>query len=165
MTPPVHLRDASVADVPHIHRLMRGLAEYERVIEKVTATEDDLRAALFSPAPRAFAIVAEPPGAMPVGMALCYYTFSSFGCRRGIFLEDLFVEPAHRSRGIGLALLRHLARRAVQDGCADIEWRVLEWNAPAIAFYERLGATRMVDWHVRQLQGDALAALARDASG
>jgi len=165
MTAQVILRDATIADVSHVHRLVRGLAEYEKMLHRLTATEDDLRAALFGSAPPAFAILAEPPGATPVGLALCYHTFSSFGCRRGIFLEDLFVEPAHRSRGIGLALLRHLAHRAVQEGCADIEWRVLEWNAPAIAFYERLGATRMVDWHVRQLQGDALAALARDASG
>jgi GNAT superfamily N-acetyltransferase len=159
MTAAVTLRDATAADIPHLHRLLRGLAEYEKLLDRFIATEADLHKALFDPAPHAFAILAEPARAAPVGMALCYYTFSSFACRRGIFLEDLFVEPADRGRGIGLALLRHLAARAVAEGCDRIEWRVLEWNAPAISFYERLGATRMTEWHVRQLQGPALTAL------
>src|SRR4051794_33068033 len=128
MTADVTLRDATLADIPHLHRLLRGLAEYEKLLDHFTATPADLHDALFGPAPRAFAILAEPDGAPPVGMALSYHTFSSFGCRRGIFLEDLFVDPAHRGQGIGLALLRHLAARALADGCDRIEWRVLEWN-------------------------------------
>lgn len=154
------IRDATPADVPHIHRLVRGLAEYENLLEKFTATEADFHAALFGPTPRAHAILAQPAGGPPVGIALFYYTFGTFGCRPNIFLEDLFVEPAYRKHGLGLALLRALAQRAVAENCDRIDWHVLEWNAPSIAFYQSLGATRMTDWHVRQLQGDALKALA-----
>ena len=157
---PMVTRDATPTDIPHIHRLVRGLAEYENLLDKFTATEADFHAALFGPTPRAHAIMAQPADAPPVGIALFYYTFGTFGCRPNIFLEDLFVEPAYRKHGLGLALLRALARRAVAENCARIDWHVLEWNAPSIAFYESLGATRMTDWHVRQLQGDALQALA-----
>jgi GNAT superfamily N-acetyltransferase len=109
-------------------------------------------------------VLAEIPNRPPVGIALFYYTISTFAGRSGIFLEDLFVEPAHRGTGIGCALLRHLASRAVAENCNRIEWRVLNWNQPAIDFYQRLGATQMQDWHVRQLGGAALAALANGAS-
>ena len=125
-------------------------------------TEADLRVALFGPQPQAHAVLAEADGAV-VGLALWYYTFSTFRGRPDIFLEDLFVEPAQRGRGIGLALLRHLAQRAVAENCRHIEWRVLNWNAPSIAFYASLGATMMQEWHVRQLGGEALAALAQGA--
>jgi GNAT superfamily N-acetyltransferase len=154
------LRDATPTDVPEVLRLVRGLAEYERLLQEVVMTEADLHAALFGPQPRAFAVLAEAGGAA-VGLALWYYTFSTFRGRPDIFLEDLFVEPTHRGLGIGLALLRYLARRAVAENCRRVEWRVLNWNAPSIAFYESLGATTMLDWHVRQLGGDALAALAK----
>ena len=105
-------------------------------------TQADLHAALFGPQPRAYAMLAEADGAA-VGLALWYYTFSTFRGRPDIFLEDLFVEPAQRGHGIGLALLRHLAQRAVAENCRRIEWRVLNWNTPSIAFYESLGATEM----------------------
>lgn len=154
------IREATPADVPHIHRLVRGLAEYENLLGKFTASEADFQAALFGPSPRAHAILAQPEGGPPVGIALFYFTFATFDCRPNIFLEDLFVEPAYRKHGLGLALLRALAHRAVAENCTRIDWHVLEWNAPSIAFYESLGATRMTDWHVRQLQGDALHALA-----
>jgi GNAT superfamily N-acetyltransferase len=154
------LSDAVPADVPDVLRLVRGLAEYERLLHEVVMTEADLHAALFSPQPRAYAVLAHADGAA-VGLALWYYTFSTFRGRPDIFLEDLFVEPAFRGQGIGLALLRHLAQRAVAENCRRVEWRVLNWNAPSIAFYESLGATTMQDWHVRQLGGEALAALAK----
>jgi GNAT superfamily N-acetyltransferase len=154
------LHDALPSDVPDVLRLVRGLAEYEQLLHEVVMTQADLHTALFGPQPRAYAVLAEANGAA-VGLALWYYTFSTFRGRPDIFLEDLFVEPAHRGQGIGLALLRHLAQRAVAENCRRIEWRVLNWNAPSIAFYESLGATAMQDWHVRQLGGDALIALAQ----
>ncbi|HYZ24781.1 MAG TPA: GNAT family N-acetyltransferase [Rhodopila sp.] len=156
---PFTLRDAAPADLPAIVRLIRGLAEYERLLHEVTVTEADLRPALFGPQPRLQATLAEV-GAERVGLALFYYTFNTFKARPNIFLEDLFVEPAHRGKGIGLALMRHLARKAVAEGCRLLEWRVLHWNQPSIDFYERLGARAMQDWQTRQLDGDALAALA-----
>ena len=103
-------------------------------------------------------------GARPVGLALWYYTFSTFTGRPDIFLEDLFVEPQHRGAGIGRALLGRLAQQAMADRCRRIEWRVLNWNQPAIDFYTRIGAKPMQDWHVRQLDGNALAALAQGVS-
>ncbi len=158
MTSPV--RSATPADIPHIHRLVRALAEYEHFLDKFVATGADFHAALFGPTPRLHALLAEPQDHPPVGVALFYYTFSTFACRSSIFLEDLFVDAAHRKHGYGLALLRALARRAVTENCARIDWHVLNWNNPSIAFYESLGSTRMTDWHVRHLQGDALKHLA-----
>jgi GNAT superfamily N-acetyltransferase len=158
------LRPAEPADLPDIFRLIRGLAEYERKLHEVTATEADLRALLFAPIPRAHVVLAEIAGCRPVGIALYYYTTSTFAGRTGLFLEDLFVEPAHRGTGIGLALLRHLAVLAVAENCSVIEWRVLNWNQPAIDFYQRLGALQIQDWQTRQLSGDALAALAEGTS-
>jgi GNAT superfamily N-acetyltransferase len=157
------LRDATLSDVPHIRRLTRGLAEYEKLLHEAVATEADFQAAMFGPNPRAYAILAEPADQPPVGIALWYYTFSTFTGRPDIFLEDLFVEPSHRGTGIGLALLRHLARRAVSENCRRIEWRVLNWNQPSIDFYQSLGAVPLEDWHVRQLGGAALRALAEGA--
>ena len=159
------LRPATEADLPDIHRLILGLAEYEKLLQKAVATPDDLRALMFGPHPHAHAILAEPePGHPPVGIAIYYYTISTFAGRPGLFLEDLFVEPAHRGSGLGLALFRQLAEVAAKENCVSIDWRVLEWNQPAIDFYQRLGATRMTDWHVMQLRGDAIAALAKGKS-
>lgn len=157
------IRPATPSDLPHIVRLVRALAAYERLLDHVTSTEADFRAALFGPQPRAHAFIAEVNGT-PVGLALWYYTFSTFTGRPDLFLEDLFVEPPHRGKGIGLALLRRLAQQAIADRCRRIDWRVLNWNQPAIDFYTRIGAKPMQDWHVRQLEGDALAALAQGAS-
>jgi GNAT superfamily N-acetyltransferase len=158
------IRDATPADVPHIHRLLHGLAEYEGFLDQFTATEADFRDRLFGAEPAGHVLLAVEAAGPPVGIALFYYTFSTFACRRNMFLEDLFVEPAWRKRGLGLALLRALARRAVAQGCGRIDWHVLNWNEPSIAFYASLGATRMTDWHVRQLRGDALKALAEGDS-
>jgi len=156
------LSDATPADVPDVLRLVRGLADYERLLHEVVMTEADLHVALFGPQPRAHALLAHD-GPRAAGLALWYYTFSTFRGRPDIFLEDLFVEPDLRGRGIGLALLRRLAQRAIAERCRRIEWRVLNWNAPSIAFYESIGATAMQDWHVRQLGGEALARLAQGA--
>ena len=145
-------------------RLVRGLAEYERKLHEVTATEADLAALLFGTPVRAHAVLAEPADEQPAGLALFYYTASTFSGRCGIFLEDLFVEPAWRGKGLGKALLTHLAVRAVAENRTGIEWKVLNWNEPSIRFYESLGATKMVDWHVRQLHGAALRALAEGKS-
>lgn len=159
------LRPATEADLPDILRLIRGLAAYEKLLHKAVATEEDLRALMFGPRAHAHAIMAiAEPGQAAVGIAIYYYTISTFAGRPGLFLEDIFVEPAYRGLGLGLALFRELAQVAVAENCVSIEWRVLDWNQPAIDFYERLGATRMTEWHVRQLQGDALASLAKGHS-
>jgi len=157
------LRPATPSDLPEIVRLLRALAEYEHLLHETTVTEGDLCEPLFGPLPRAHAILAET-GGRAVGLALFYYTFSTFKARSNIFLEDLFVEPAHRGAGIGLALMRHLAQRAVAENCARMEWRVLDWNQPSIDFYQRIGTETMQDWHTRQLGGDALVALAEGYS-
>ena len=157
MTPLI--RPARPADIPAILRLIRGLAEYERLLPEVTATEPQLHAALFAPNPSGHALIAELDGT-PIGLALFYYTLNTFKLRPNIFLEDLFVDPAHRGTGAGYALMRHLAQRAVAENCARIEWRVLNWNQPSIDFYHRIGSKPISDWHTLQLGGDALAALA-----
>lgn len=153
------LRPVEPADVPHVYRLVRGLAEYERLLHEMTCVEDDFRRALFGPAPRGYAMLAWV-GADAVGLAVWYYTFSTFTCGPDLFLEDIFVEPAWRGRGIGLALFRALARVARDQKCRRMEWRVLNWNRTAIDFYRRIGARPLRDWTVQQLEGEALAALA-----
>ena len=157
------LREAEPADVTDVLRLVRGLAEYERLLHEATATEAEIHDALFAPTPRIHATLAER-GGRAVGLALFYYTFNTFKARPNIFLEDLFVEPAHRGSGIGLALMRHLAQRAVAENCGRLEWRVLKWNQPSIAFYRRLGAEPIEHWHTLLLRGDELAALAEGTS-
>ncbi len=157
MTPTI--RPVRPTDVAAILRLIRGLAEYERLLAEVTATEAQIHDALFAPNPRAHALIAEIDST-PIGLALFYYTLSTFKLRPNIFLEDLFVDPAHRGTGAGYALMRHLAQRAVAEGCARIEWRVLNWNQPSIDFYHRIGSQPIEHWHTLQLGGEALAALA-----
>jgi GNAT superfamily N-acetyltransferase len=152
------------ADLPDVVRLVRGLAEYERLAHEFTAEEADFDALLFGPDRVAEAILAEIPGRRPVGIALFHRTVNTFKGRIGLFLEDLFVEPDQRGNGIGLALLRHLGRIAVERNYNNIAWSVLNWNEPAIQFYERLGAEKTADWHGRRLFGPALIALAEGAS-
>jgi GNAT superfamily N-acetyltransferase len=154
------IRPALPADLSDVARLVRGLAEYEKLEHEFTASETDLSKLLFATNHVADALLAQLPGQPPVGVALYHRTVSTFKGRIGLFLEDLFVEPTHRGKGIGLALLRSLARLAVDNDCTVIEWRVLDWNEPSIRFYEALGATKMTEWHVRRLRGPALAALA-----
>ncbi len=146
-------------DVGDILRLIRALAEYEKLSDQVVATEEALQAALFDSPARVEALVARSAGRV-VGFALYFLNYSTFRARSGIYLEDLFVEPAERGRGIGQALLRAIAGIAVARGCERFEWAVLDWNQPAIAFYQRLGARPLDDWTVYRLGGEALQKLA-----
>ena len=157
----MNIRPATEADIPNVYRLVRGLAEYERLLHEFTATEADYRSLLFGPEHPAEALVAEFPDQRPVGVALYYRTVSTFKGRANLFLEDLFVEPVHRGKGLGKALLRRLAEIALERNGNVVEWRVLDWNQPSIEFYESLGAERMTEWHVRRLSGPALTALAK----
>ncbi|MDX5331981.1 MAG: GNAT family N-acetyltransferase [Caulobacteraceae bacterium] len=155
----VTVRPASPKDAALIHGFIRDLAEYEKLLEEAEATETDIASALFCEHPRVFCEIAEADGA-PVGFALWFYSFSTFRGRHGIYLEDLFVQPEARGLGAGKALLRTLAKRCVDEGLARLEWSVLDWNAPAIGFYDGLGAAAMDEWTVRRLDGQALEALA-----
>jgi len=153
------LREAVPGDEAVVLRFVRDLAEYERLVHLVRATEADLRASLFGAPPRAHALIAEFQGT-PAGFALWFYCFSTFEGRASLYVEDVFVEPAHRGRGIGFAIFRDLARRAVAERCARMDWSVLDWNQPAIDFYHRIGARPVRGWTVQRLTGEALAALA-----
>ncbi|MDB5482758.1 MAG: family N-acetyltransferase [Caulobacteraceae bacterium] len=155
----VTIRSAAPADAPVILAFIRELAEYERLLHEVKITLPDVEALVFGPAPRVFCDIAET-AAGPVGFALWFYSVSTFEGRLGIYLEDLYVRPETRGAGVGKALLAHLARRCAAEGLARLEWSVLDWNAPAIAFYDGLGATAKTDWITRRLSGDALARLA-----
>ena len=161
MTQPT-VRPARPGDEPHILRLVRGLAEYERLLDRMTATEADFRRLLFCPKPLARAILAGT-GGPPVGIAIWYYVVSTFTARPVLFLEDIFVEPAYRAQGIGLALLRHLAGIARAENCLSMEWNVLNWNQPAIDFYRRIGARPVSDWTVYRLDANAIAALSNES--
>ena len=154
------IRPATPTDVPTILALVRELAAFEREPDAVEATEPMLAQALFGEPPAAEAVVAEEDGAT-VGFALFFHNFSTWTGRRGLYLEDLYVTPPARGRGVGKMLLRHLAALAVERGCARFEWSVLDWNADAIAFYRSVGAVGMDEWTVQRLSGEALARLAR----
>lgn len=157
-TPGVTLRAATIDDVPVILRCIRGLAEYERLADACVATEELLRESLFGESPVAQVVLAMS-GDEPAGFALWFRNYSTFLARPGIYLEDLFVFPAFRGRGIGRTLLEHLAQTAVSRGYGRLEWAVLDWNADAIRFYESLGAVPMSDWTTYRVTGAALAAL------
>ena len=161
MSPSADIRiDAATPDdVPLLLRLITALAEYERMTDQVVATEADVRAALFGDRPAAEAVIARA-GGEAVGFALWFYNYSTFLGRQGLYLEDLFVLPEQRGRGIGRALLIHLARVAVSRNCGRMEWSVLDWNEPAIRFYRSLGAEPMDEWTVFRVTGDALTRLA-----
>ena len=153
------IRPARAGDIPAIHQLIRDLAAYERGLDQVTATADDLRAALLAPQPSLFAHVAEADGEV-VGFALWFISYSTWAGRHGIYLEDLYVTPQRRGQGHGKALLAALARICAERGYGRLEWWVLDWNSPARAFYESLGAVAMDEWTVHRLTGPALRALA-----
>lgn len=157
--PRTRLRFATEADVPLILELIRGLAEYERLAHEVVADEATLAANLFGDRRVAEVVIADHDGE-PAGFALFFHNFSTFLGRPGIYLEDLFVRPERRGRGIGETLLAFLARLAVERGCGRLEWSVLDWNEPAIRLYERLGARPMEEWTVHRVTGEALATLA-----
>lgn len=149
-------------DVPDIHALIVALAQYERLSHLCVSTERDVERALFGPKPAAEVLIARA-AANPVpaaGFALFFHTFSTFTGRRSLWLEDLFVRPEHRGAGIGRALLAQLAALACERGCARFEWAVLDWNEPALRFYEALGARVLPDWRICRMTGEALRALA-----
>ncbi len=153
------IRPARPGDIPAIHRLIQDLARYEKALDEVTATEDDLRRALLGERPAAFAHVAEHQGEV-AGFALWFLNFSTWTGQHGIYLEDLYVHPDQRRSGLGRALLAELARICVARGYARLEWSVLDWNTPARTFYASLGAVEMDEWTVNRLAGPALHALA-----
>ena len=152
------IRDAQLADVADILRLIHELATYEREPDAVVATEDDVRTALFADDARASGLIAEHDGVV-VGFAIYFLNYSTWLGRHGIYLEDLFVSPDARGAGHGKALLRELARIAVANGYGRVEWAVLDWNTPAQEFYASLGATPMDEWTVWRLTGNALQQL------
>jgi GNAT superfamily N-acetyltransferase len=152
------IRAASPDDIPVIAELIRALAEYERLSDEARFAEDDLRDALFGERCYAEVLLVEH-GADIAGFALFFHNFSTFLAKPGIYLEDLFVRPEHRGHGHGKALLGELARVAVTRGCGRLEWAVLDWNEPSIAFYRSLGAVAMDEWTVYRVAGDALAKL------
>jgi len=154
------IRAAEPRDARELLRLIRSLAEYEKLADMAAGTLPELERSLFGARPAAEAIVAER-GERAVGFALYFTTFSTFLCKPGIYLEDLFVEPAHRGHGIGKALLARLAALAVERGCGRLEWRVLDWNEPSIRFYESLGAKLMPEWELVRMTAEDFARLAR----
>jgi GNAT superfamily N-acetyltransferase len=155
----VTVRPARRPDAPAIYRFIRDLAEYEKLLHAVRATERDIAELLFGAAPHASCEIAEIDGE-PVGFALWFYNVSTFEGRAGIYVEDLFVEPEARGQGAGKALLAALARRCVEENLGRLEWAVLDWNTPAIDFYDSVGALSLNDWTVRRVTGDTLKALA-----
>jgi len=155
----VHVRAASEKEVPLILAFIKELAEYERLSHEVVATEESLREHLFGERPVAEVIVAEE-GTDPAGFALFFHSFSTFLGRPGIYLEDLYVRPEFRGRGMGRVLLVHLARLARERGCGRLEWSVLDWNEPAISFYRGIGASPVGGWTVYRVTGEALEDLA-----
>jgi GNAT superfamily N-acetyltransferase len=158
----IAIRPAEPADTSLVLAFIRELAEYEKLLHAVKASEDDVRRMLFDPGPRAFCDIAEMDGE-PVGFAFWFYNVSTFEGRCGLYLEDLFVRPAARGKGAGKALLANLAQRCVREDLRRLQWAVLDWNAPSIAFYDSLGATARTEWITRQLDGEALQALASAA--
>jgi GNAT superfamily N-acetyltransferase len=153
---PCSLRSATAADVPLILSFIRDLAIYEKLEHEVVATEDTLRATLFGASPAAQVVIAEVEG-RPAGFALYFFNYSTFLAKSGLYLEDLFVKPEFRGAGTGKALLLHLAKIAHARGCGRMEWSVLDWNEPAIKFYESIGARRLKEWQICRLTGPALA--------
>lgn len=145
------IRPARVEDVPLILSFVRKLAEYEKLVYQVTATEEALRAHLFGREKRAEAVIAFS-GDVPAGFAVFFHNFSTYAGRPGIYLEDLFVDPEHRGKGLGKALLTYLRTLAQERGCAWVQWAVLDWNQPAIDFYKRLGAEPLADWTLFRLK-------------
>ena len=171
--PELQIRPATPADIPEILAFIRELAEYEREPESAQATHEDLLRDGFGPTPRFHCLIAEVSSTdnlqpatgnlVPAGFALYFYNYSTWRGHTGIYLEDLFVRPAFRGRGIGKALFAAVAAIAVAEGCPRLEWAVLDWNTPAIDFYRSLGATPLSEWTTMRLSGPSLAALAAHA--
>jgi GNAT superfamily N-acetyltransferase len=163
----LQLRAATPGDVPTIFSLIQSLAAYEQLSDQVTGTPEQLQGHLFGERPYAEVVLAEVNGpelgTEVVGFALFFTTYSTFLTRPGLYLEDLFVQPQWRDRGIGRALLQHLGKLAIDRGYGRLEWSVLDWNAPAIGFYQKMGADVLPDWRICRVTGDALTALAATA--
>ncbi|HPA51378.1 MAG TPA: GNAT family N-acetyltransferase [Thermoanaerobaculia bacterium] len=159
----ISIRPARREDVPVVARLIRDLADYERLAHECFADEAALETHVFGPRPYVEVLLAEVDGA-PAGFALFFHSYSTFLTKPGLYLEDLFVVPERRGLGLGRRLLAELARLAVERGCGRLEWSVLKWNAPAIGFYERLGAVPMAEWQVYRLTAEPLRALAGKAA-
>lgn len=151
------IRPATPDDVPAIVTLIKALADYEKLAHEVTGSPDDLAAALFGPRPYAEAVLAWVDD-QPVGLALFFHNFSTFLMKPGIYLEDLFVQPDYRGQGIGKALLIYLGQLALERGCGRFEWSVLDWNTPAIEFYQSMGAEIKPEWQTCRVTGEALEA-------
>jgi len=158
--PDFTLRPAEPRDCGDLNRLILALADYEKLAHQAAPSPEGLHAALFGERPACEALIAERHG-RAVGFALYFTTFSTFLCRPGLYLEDVFVEPGHRGAGIGGAILRHLAALAVDRRCGRFEWRVLDWNEPSIRFYESLGGKLMPEWQLVRMTEPAFSALAR----
>lgn len=154
------MRPATLADLPVVVELIRELADFEKLAHLVVVTPASLAPHLFGARPAAEAVVGEVEGKV-VAFALFFTNFSTFLGRPGLYLEDLYVQPAHRGTGLGKALLQHLGALAVARGCGRFEWSVLDWNENAISFYESMGATVLPDWRICRVTGDALQAYAR----
>ena len=155
----VEIRRARPGEAGLVLSFVRELAEYENLLGELEASEADIDAALFGDNPRLFCEIAEWQSE-PVGFAVWFFNFSTFSGRPGIFLEDLFVRPGHRGKGIGKAMLVHLAQECVANGWSRLQWAVLDWNTPSIEFYKSLGAVLMDEWTVCRVSGPALSALA-----
>ena len=155
----LRIERATELDIPAIVSLVRELAEYEKLAHAMVSNEQDFRNALFGPERTAYALMAFAND-VAIGFALYFYSFSTFRGKRGIYLEDIYVEPEYRGRGIGSALLRRLAKIAKDQDCGRMEWSVLTWNQPSIDFYHRLGAVTLEDWRIFRLTGEALERLA-----
>jgi GNAT superfamily N-acetyltransferase len=163
----LNLRPATPADVPQILQFVRDLAAYEREPDAVHATEADLLRDGFGETKRFDCLIAELQQSchyIPVGFALYFHNYSTWRGHAGIHIEDLYVNPEHRGKGIGKALLTRVAAIAVAEGCTRLQWDVLEWNTPAIGFYEQMGAKMLTDWRTMRVAGDALPALAQKSS-
>jgi GNAT superfamily N-acetyltransferase len=156
----VTIRTATVEDLDLVIGFIRALAEYERLADEVKLDRTLIGCHLFGDKPMAEVLIGEIDG-QPRGFALFFHNFSTFEGRPGIYLEDLFVDPDARGSGLGKALLARLAQLALERGCARLEWSVLDWNEPSIAFYRSLGAKAMDEWTVNRVEGDALMALAK----
>lgn len=155
----ITIREATAADTPLIFQFICDLADYEKLRHEVRATVAELETQLFGPRPMAEVLIAELDD-VPQGFALFFHNFSTFEGKPGIYLEDLYVRPDARGTGLGKALLARLARMALDRGCARLEWSVLDWNEPSIAFYRSIGARPMDEWTVQRMDGEALEKLA-----
>lgn len=153
-------RDAVPGDAGRVLWFVRALAEYEKLLHEVAATEADIDRSLFATPARCHALFAEQDG-VQLGFALWFYNYSTFAGRHGLYVEDVFVLPEHRGEGIGTLIFRELARRAVAQGCVRMEWSVLDWNEPSIRFYRGIGAKPMDEWTVQRLTGEALTEMAK----